>query len=52
MKQHTEDIAASCRFGDSPLFDAMERIAWKDARIIITTDHGSIGVKNAVEIVA
>ena len=56
MKELAEDEAAyrsitASWFDHSPLFDAIKRIASKDARIIITTDHGSIRVKNAVKIV-
>ncbi|MCX6187918.1 MAG: PglZ domain-containing protein, partial [Bacteroidetes bacterium] len=56
MKELAEDEAAyrsitASWFDHSPLFDAIKRIAAKDARIIITTDHGSIRVKNAVKIV-
>ena len=56
MKELAEDEAAyrsitSSWFEHSPLFDALKRLAGKKAKIIITTDHGSIRVKNAVKIV-
>jgi CheY-like chemotaxis protein len=56
MKELAEDEAAyrsitASWFEHSPLFEALKRIAGKKARIIITTDHGSIRVKNAVKIV-
>lgn len=38
-------------FIHSPLYDAMKRIAEQGARIIITTDHGSVKVNNPVKIV-
>lgn len=56
MKELAEDEAAyrsitASWFEHSPLFDALKRLAGKKAKIIITTDHGSIRVKNAVKIV-
>lgn len=56
MKELAEDEAAyrsitASWFEHSPLFDALKRIAAKKAKIIITTDHGSIRVKNAVKII-
>lgn len=38
-------------FERSPLFDALKNIAAKKGRVIITTDHGSVLVKNPVKIV-
>jgi DNA-binding response OmpR family regulator len=38
-------------FEHSPLFEAIKLIAEKKSRIIITTDHGTIRVKDAVKIV-
>lgn len=56
MKELAEDEAAyrsitASWFEHSPLFEALKRIAGKKAKIIITTDHGSIRVKDAVKIV-
>jgi CheY-like chemotaxis protein len=56
MKELAEDEAAyrsitASWFEHSPLFDAIKRIASKKARIVITTDHGSIRVNNPVKIV-
>ena len=56
MKELAEDEAAyrsitASWFEHSPLFDALKRLAGKKAKVIITTDHGSIRVKNAVKIV-
>ncbi len=56
MKELAEDEAAyrsitASWFEHSPLFEALKRIAGKKAKIIITTDHGSIRVKNAVKII-
>jgi len=56
MKELAEDEAAyrsitKSWFTHSPLFDSLKRIAQKPARIIITTDHGSIRVKNPVKII-
>ncbi|MES2691713.1 MAG: bifunctional response regulator/alkaline phosphatase family protein [Bacteroidota bacterium] len=56
MKELAEDEAAyrsitASWFEHSPLFEALKRIAGKKARIIITTDHGSIRVKDAVKII-
>ncbi len=56
MKELAEDEAAyrsitASWFEHSPLFDALKRIGGKKAKIIITTDHGSIRVKNAVKII-
>jgi DNA-binding response OmpR family regulator len=38
-------------FEHSPLFDALKRMAEKKVRLIITTDHGTIRVKEPVKIV-
>lgn len=38
-------------FKHSPLWEAMQRIAEKPGKIIITTDHGSVRVKNAVKVI-
>ncbi len=38
-------------FRHSPLWEALQRIAEKPCRIVITTDHGSIRVKDPVKIV-
>lgn len=38
-------------FLHSPLLDVLKKIAEKDARVIITTDHGTIRVKRAFKIV-
>lgn len=38
-------------FKHSPLWEAMQLIAEKNARVVITTDHGSIRVKKPVKIV-
>ena len=56
MKELAEDEAAyrsitSSWFEHSPLFEAIKKIAQKKVRVIITTDHGSIRVKNPVKIV-
>lgn len=56
MKELAEDEAAyrsitASWFEHSPLFEALKRIAGKKAKIIITTDHGSIRVKDAVKII-
>ena len=56
MKELAEDEAAyrsitASWFEHSPLFDALKRISSKKAKIIITTDHGSIRVKNAVKVI-
>jgi CheY-like chemotaxis protein len=56
MKELAEDEAAyrsitQSWFEHSPLLDAIKRIAQKKARIIITTDHGSIRVQNPVKII-
>jgi hypothetical protein len=56
MKELAEDEAAyrsitASWFGHSPLFDAIRRIAQKPCRMVITTDHGSIRVKNPVKII-
>ncbi|MFN4971489.1 MAG: PglZ domain-containing protein [Bacteroidota bacterium] len=56
MKELAEDEAAyrsitASWFEHSPLFDALKRMAQKPARLIITTDHGSIRVQDAVKIV-
>ena len=37
-------------FEHSPLLDALKKIAQKPARLIITTDHGTIRVKNASKV--
>jgi len=56
MKELAEDEAAyrsitSSWFEHSPLFETIKKIAQKKVRVIITTDHGSIRVKNPVKIV-
>ncbi|MFA6261778.1 MAG: bifunctional response regulator/alkaline phosphatase family protein [Bacteroidia bacterium] len=56
MKELAEDEAAYRSitvswFEHSPLFDAIKRIIQKKARIILTTDHGSIRVQNPVKII-
>jgi CheY-like chemotaxis protein len=56
MKELAEDEAAyrsitQSWFEHSPLFDALKRIAHKKAKLIITTDHGSIRVNNPVKII-
>ncbi len=38
-------------FAHSPLFDMLKRIAEKRARVIITTDHGTIRVKRPTKII-
>jgi DNA-binding response OmpR family regulator len=38
-------------FQHSPLFEALKRVAEKKVRLIITTDHGTIRVKEPVKIV-
>ncbi|TAE90889.1 MAG: PglZ domain-containing protein [Bacteroidetes bacterium] len=56
MKELAEDepayrsITASW-FEHSPLFEALKRLSGKKAKIIITTDHGSIRVKDPVKII-
>lgn len=56
MKELAENEAAyrsitSSWFDHSPLLEAIKKIAMKKARLIITTDHGSIRVNNPVKIV-
>jgi hypothetical protein len=56
MKELAENEAAyrsitASWFEHSPLFEAIKKIASKKARIVITTDHGSIRVNNPVKIV-
>ncbi len=56
MRELVEDEAAyrsitASWFKHSPLWEAMQRIADKSARVIISTDHGSIRVKDPVKIV-
>lgn len=56
MKELAEDEAAyrsitASWFEHSPLLEAMKRMSQKKCRIIITTDHGSIRVKNPVKII-
>jgi CheY-like chemotaxis protein len=56
MKELAEDEAAyrsitASWFEHSPLVEALKRIAQKKARLIITTDHGSIRVQNALRII-
>ncbi len=38
-------------FEHSPLFDIFKYLSEKDARVIITTDHGSVRVQNPVKVV-
>ncbi|MCU0442882.1 MAG: PglZ domain-containing protein [Bacteroidia bacterium] len=56
MKELAEDEAAyrsitQSWFEHSPLFDALKRLAQHKVKLIITTDHGSIRVKDPVKIV-
>jgi CheY-like chemotaxis protein len=56
MKELAEDEAAyrsitASWFEHSPLFEAIKKMASKKSRIIITTDHGSIRVGNAVKVI-
>lgn len=56
MKELAEDESAyrsitQSWFEHSPLFDALKRLAQKKAKLIITTDHGSIRVSSPVKIV-
>ncbi len=56
MKELAEDEAAyrsitASWFEHSPLFEALKKIAAKGAKVIITTDHGSIRVHDAVKII-
>jgi CheY-like chemotaxis protein len=56
MKELAEDEAAyrsitASWFEHSPLFEIIKKISQKKARVIITTDHGSIRVKNPVKII-
>jgi CheY-like chemotaxis protein len=56
MKELAEDEAAyrsitASWLEHSPLMDALKRIASKKAKLIITTDHGSIRVSDPVKIV-
>jgi hypothetical protein len=56
MKELAEDESAyrsitQSWFEHSPLFDALKRLAQKKAKLIITTDHGSIRVSNPIKIV-
>lgn len=38
-------------FRHSPLWEAMQKLAEKNCKVVITTDHGSIRVKNPVKVV-
>jgi CheY-like chemotaxis protein len=56
MKELAEDEAAyrsitASWFEHSPLFEALKKIAAKKAKLIITTDHGSIRVQNPVKVI-
>jgi CheY-like chemotaxis protein len=56
MKELAENEAAyrsitASWFEHSPLFEVIKKIASKKARVVITTDHGSIRVSNPVKIV-
>jgi len=56
MKELAEDEAAyrsitASWLEHSPLIEALKRIASKKSKLIITTDHGSIRVRNAVKII-
>jgi len=56
IKELAEDEAAyrsltRSWFEHSPLFEAIKKIAQKKVKIVITTDHGSIRVKNPVKII-
>lgn len=39
-------------FKNSPLWSAMQKLATKDVRIVITTDHGTIRVKTPSKVIA
>ena len=56
MKELAEDEAAyrsitASWFTHSPLIEALKRISSKKAKLVITTDHGSIRVNNPVKII-
>lgn len=56
MRELSEDEAAyrsvtKSWFEHSPLLEALKKIADKKAKLIITTDHGSIRVKDPVKII-
>ena len=56
FKELSEDEAAyrsvtESWFKHSPLYEALKKIADKKIKLIISTDHGSIRVKNAVKII-
>ncbi|MBL7900867.1 MAG: PglZ domain-containing protein [Bacteroidia bacterium] len=56
VRELAEDEAAyrnvmATWFRHSPLWEALQRISEKPCRVIITTDHGSIRVKDAVKVV-
>jgi CheY-like chemotaxis protein len=56
MKELAEDEAAyrsitASWLEHSPLIDALRRISSKKCKLIITTDHGSIRVRNAIKII-
>lgn len=56
MKELAEDEAAyrsitHSWFEHSPLFDALKRLAQHKVKLIVTTDHGSIRVKDPIKIV-
>jgi len=56
MRELAEDEAAYRSltlswFEHSPLYDALKRIAEKKAKVIITTDHGSVKVSDPVKVI-
>jgi CheY-like chemotaxis protein len=56
MRELAEDEAAYRSltlswFEHSPLYDALKRISEKKAKVIITTDHGSVKVTDAVKVI-
>lgn len=56
MRELSEDEAAyrsvtKSWFEHSPLFEALKKIAEKGGKLVITTDHGSIRVKDPVKII-
>lgn len=56
MRELAEDEAAYRSltlswFEHSPLYDALKRIAEKKAKVIITTDHGSVKVTEPVKVI-
>jgi hypothetical protein len=56
VRELAEDEAAyrnvtATWFKHSPLWESLQRIAEKPCKIVITTDHGSIRVKDAIKVV-